>query len=259
MQFPHYFHLFGLTLHPHPVMELIAYLAGLSLHLTLKSRLKNQNIERNLWHLAGAITGALAGAKLLNWIESFHQYVAQSQTVGLEAWIGGKTIVGGLIGGWIGVEIAKHFTHSKERTGDTWVYPLILSLAIGRIGCFLTGLSDQTHGNPTNLPWAVDFGDHIPRHPTQLYEIAFLLLLGITLAIYQYAKHLPFTTGKLFRLFMLAYCSWRFAVEFIKPTDKPFLGLSAIQLASFLTVMFCTYDLWISRPRSPLKLSPTTQ
>ena len=36
---------------------------------------------------------------------------------------------------------------------------------------------DNTYGTPTSLPWAINFGDGIPRHPTQLYEVAFLLLL----------------------------------------------------------------------------------
>jgi prolipoprotein diacylglyceryltransferase len=48
---------------------------------------------------------------------------------------------------------------------------------VGRIGCFLTGLADNTYGTPTGLPWGVDFGDRIHRHPTQLYEIAFLMIL----------------------------------------------------------------------------------
>jgi len=54
---------------------------------------------------------------------------------------------------------------------------LVMGIAIGRVGCFLTGLPDHTYGVHSSLPWAVDFGDG-PRHPTQLYEIAFVMLLG---------------------------------------------------------------------------------
>ena len=36
---------------------------------------------------------------------------------------------------------------------------LVAGIAIGRIGCFLTGLSDQTCGSHTALPWGVDFGE----------------------------------------------------------------------------------------------------
>jgi len=101
---------------------------------------------------------------------------------------------------------------------------------VGRIGCFLTGLDDHTYGTPTALPWGVNFGDG-PRHPTQLYEIAFIALLAILLAL---RYRLAYTNGKTFRLFMAGYLLFRFAVEFIKPTYKPYLGVSMIQVASLI-------------------------
>ena len=71
----------------------------------------------------------------------------------------------------------KRYIGLRTSTGDLYSIPLALGIAIGRIGCFLTGLSDNTYGIPTSLPWAINFGDGIPRHPTQLYEILFLLCL----------------------------------------------------------------------------------
>ena len=96
---------------------------------------------------------------------------------GFAAALGGKTIVGGLHGGWAGVELAKWRLGIRHSTGDVFVFPLIFGMSVGRIGCFLTGLPDHTYGNHTSLPWAVNFGDG-PRHPTQLYDIVFLCLLG---------------------------------------------------------------------------------
>jgi phosphatidylglycerol---prolipoprotein diacylglyceryl transferase len=91
--------------------------------------------------------------------------------------VGGKTIVGALAFGLMSVELTKRYIGLRDSTGDLYAIPLAIGIAIGRIGCFLTGLSDNTYGTPTNLPWAVNFGDGIPRHPTQLYEIIFLLAL----------------------------------------------------------------------------------
>jgi len=91
--------------------------------------------------------------------------------------MGGKTIVGALIFGLISVELIKRYIRLRQSTGDLYAIPLALGIAIGRVGCFLTGLSDNTYGTPTNLPWAINFGDGIPRHPTQLYEIIFLIAL----------------------------------------------------------------------------------
>ncbi len=77
-----------------------------------------------------------------------------------------------MLGGLIGVEIGKKYAGVTESTGDRFVMPILVGLIIGRIGCFIAGLHDDTYGNPTALPWGIDFGDGIPRHPTQLYDIA---------------------------------------------------------------------------------------
>ena len=125
--------------------------------------------------IAPAVAGAALGSKILFWLEdprlTWHNLHNPAYLVG------GKTIVGALIGGLITVEIAKRYIGIQQSTGDLYAIPLALGIAIGRIGCFLTGLPDNTYGTATNLPWGIDFGDGIPRHPTQLYEILFLLLL----------------------------------------------------------------------------------
>jgi prolipoprotein diacylglyceryltransferase len=122
----------------------------------------------------------------------------------------------------------------RRSTGDLFVFPLIVGMAIGRIGCFLTGLSDRTYGVATSLPWGIDFGDGIRRHPTQLYEIAFLLVVG---AILQSLRSRLHENGDIFKAFMLAYLSWRFAIGFIQP-EVPLAGLSAIQWACLATLLY---------------------
>ena len=233
MQFPVYFHVFGHAIHPHAVMELAGYTCGFQLYLFLRRRRVQPAppVEKNLWIIVGAIFGALIGSKLLAWIESPQEYAV---VLGTPAMLGGKTIVGGLLGGWAGVELAKKRVGVTQSTGDLFVLPLTLGICLGRVGCFLTGLPDHTYGTRTTVPWAVDFGDG-PRHPTQLYEIAFVAALGIFLAS---RYKLAYTNGKTFRLFLGGYLLFRVAVEFIKPTYKPYLGLSAIQLASLVGAVF---------------------
>jgi prolipoprotein diacylglyceryltransferase len=240
MTFPHYFHLFGRTLHPHAVMELIAYAGGFQLYLWLRRRAARLHpdrppvpFEQNMWLLVGAVFGALIGSKLLAWVESPLDYFPHWREP--RVWLGGKTIVGGLLGGWAGVEIAKKCVGVRRSTGDLYVFPLILGMAVGRIGCFLTGLEDHTCGNFTSLPWSVDFGDG-PRHPTQLYDIVFLTLYGLVL--YRWSRG-GLANGVLFRAFMLGYLPYRFAVEFIKPRYHPWIGLSAIQAACIVAAFYC--------------------
>ena len=242
MTFPVYLHAFGHRLHPHTVMEVIAYSAGFQLYRVLRPRFPRAmaQFEQSLWIFVGAVFGALIGSKLLAWAESLPEY--WPHRFDPAAWMGGKTIVGGLLGGWAGVEIAKRRLGVRHSTGDAFVFPLILGQCIGRVGCFLTGLDDHTYGNFCRLPWAVNFGDG-PRHPTQLYEIAFLLVLGTTLAIAHRSFRALLPNGTLFRLYLLGYLLFRFSVEFIKPTWKPYLGLSAIQLASLAGAAYCLWQL----------------
>jgi phosphatidylglycerol:prolipoprotein diacylglycerol transferase len=244
MTFPHYFHFLGYRIHPHPLMEVIAYTGGFQLYLRFKKRWPRAHIpiEQNLWIIVGAIFGALFGSKILAWLESASDYWRFRHDP--QIWLGGKTIVGGLLGGWIGVEIAKKIQGIRHSTGDAFVFPLLFGMAVGRIGCFLTGVSDHTHGNPSTVPWAIDMGDGIRRHPTQLYDIVFLTLFAALLSL---LVKLRLPNGHLFRIFLLGYAGWRFTVEFIKPRYT-YGGLSAIQMTCAISAMVLLVQLSRSRP-----------
>lgn len=173
--------------------------------------------------LVGLLLGAALGNKLVFLIER-PDVVQALWRAGRLAWPG-QSIVGGLLGGLVGVEIAKKLTGQARSTGDAMVLPIAVGLAIGRVGCFLAGLHDDTYGIPTAAPWGVDFGDGLPRHPTQLYEIAVVLTLGAVLHRARFA-----VPGLAFKLFLSGYLLWRFAVEFLKPVPVAYpLGLSGIQ------------------------------
>lgn len=246
MTFPVTFHILGRPVPSHLVMEALGYCVGFQTYLMLRRREidTNRDAVTQVWILAGAILGALVGSKVLAIVESFPEYWANRGDP--RVWLEGKTIVGGLLGGWVGVEIVKRIRGVRGSTGDAYVIPLILGIAIGRVGCFLTGLPDHTYGVKTLLPWGVDFGDG-KRHPTQLYEIAALLCIGVIVQIRARRKHVR---GELFRLFLTLYLLFRFAIEFIKPTYKPYLGLSAIQIASALGAAVCLVSIYKLRRRS---------
>lgn len=73
------------------------------------------------------------------------------------------TVVGGLLGGLVGVELSKKIIGVRTSSGDLFSYPLILGMMIGRVGC-LGGLEDNTYGEATTLPWGMDLGDGVMRH-----------------------------------------------------------------------------------------------
>jgi prolipoprotein diacylglyceryltransferase len=252
MTFPVYLDLFGLRVHPHLAFEALGYFAGARIYFAQRRRMSEATLplEENLWLLVGCIFGAWAVSKLLAWVESPAIYLAALRT-DPAALLGGKTIVGGLLGGWAGIEFAKRRLGVVRSTGDAFVWPLAIGTAIGRFGCFFTGLSDRTYGVTTSLPWAVDFGDGVSRHPAQLYESVAVLALAAT--IWLATRRRGLADGARFRLYFAGYFLFRVLIEFIKPRETPFLGLSAIQVASLLGL---TLSLLSLRRLRPAALAP---
>jgi phosphatidylglycerol---prolipoprotein diacylglyceryl transferase len=211
--------------HPmlHPVFETLGYTCGYAWYRRARLRSGDLLGDEQRWTIiAAASIGALLGSRLLGLLEQTPRLKMTWQSIFLP---GGKTIVGGLLGGWLAVEMVKRLRGIKSRTGDLFVIPLCIGIAVGRIGCFLAGLADDTYGTPTRLPWGVDFGDGIARHPTQLYELLFLGLLAFVLNRYNRRPH---SEGATFRLFLTAYLAWRLGVDFIKP--QPLVhGMNLIQ------------------------------
>jgi len=104
-----------------------------------------------------------------------------------------------------------------------------VGLIIGRVGCFLAGLEDDTYGIPTDLPWGVDLGDGVRRHPTQLYDIGFAL--GALFLLRRHRPQLAGEPGLQFKLMLAGYLLWRFFIDFLRPVPYAFpLGLSGIQV-----------------------------
>ncbi len=226
-----------LHLHPHPglhpLFETLGYTLGFASYKRSRRRDGDVLPEQQRWSvLAAAILGALVGCRVLGLLEQ----APRMQITWLQAFLpgGGKTIVGGLLGGWLAVELTKKLQGINTRTGDLFALPLCIGIAVGRIGCFFAGLADDTFGKPSHLPWAVDFGDGIPRHPTQLYEIIFLAALAFALSRYNRRPH---TNGATFRLFLAAYLTWRLLIDFLKPQPL-LLGMNLIQWACAAGLVF---------------------
>lgn len=209
----------------HFIFETLGYAVGFRLYLWQRRAGGDVIGAQRRWSvIAAAILGAAIGSRLLFLFEDPAETLAHLHDVSFL--LSGKTIVGGLLGGWIGVELTKKWLGITTATGDLFAAPLAVGIAIGRIGCFLAGLQDRTYGLPTTLPWGVDFGDGVPRHPTQLYEAFFLIALAVVITR---AARGPYVTGDLFKLFMVGYLGCRLVIDAIKPGVPIAAGLTAIQ------------------------------
>lgn len=247
MNFPVYLEIGSFKILLHAVLEPLAFFAGFRYYLWLKKK-KGDIIpqDNRTWIIIGAIFGALFGSRIVGGLERPDELYREGN-IFLHFYTN-KTVLGGLLGGLFGVELTKKIAKEKNASGDLFVYPILLALIIGRIGCFSMGIKEETYGIPYAGITGMDLGDHILRHPVTLYEIAFLLLLWCSLRII--VKRIQLQHGALFKLFMIAYIVFRFLLDFIKPHYSYLTGLSAIQSACIIGLLW--YLPFIIAPRKLL-------
>lgn len=200
----------------HELFEALAYFIGARVYWHVVKGVAQPAPADRLLLLGMTIFGAFLGSKLLHIAEHLPFLVQQNSW---PLWLGGKSVLGGLLGGLLGGELGKRVIGWRTPTGDPWVPALAVGMMVGRVGCQLSGVWDQTYGIPTTLPWAWDYGDHIGRHPTGLYEIG-LIALALFLTKQPWLTRKP---GARFAAYLWLYCAIRLGLEFLKP---PF-GLAA--------------------------------
>lgn len=239
MDFPVTFQIFGKTVLAHPVFETLGIFLGMRYYFYLKKRSTEKlSFNTSAAILIGATAGALIGSKLIGNLEN--PYILFENFDFKRFWTN-NTIVGGLAFGLIGVELAKKIVGHRESTGDLIVFPLILAIIIGRIGCFLTGVHEETYGLPTSSVFGMHLGDQYLRHPVALYEIVFLLFLWVELKMISRKNKYP--SGFIFQLFMLSYFTFRFFLDFIKPKVEIIGNLGTIQLVCLCVMMYYIYKI----------------
>jgi prolipoprotein diacylglyceryltransferase len=234
----------------HAALEIAAYsLAGLVYWRAGNAATQPPQRQTRWGLLAGAALGAALGARGLYVLQYWQ--ALQGQPLGV--WLGGKTIVGGMLGAVAGVEAAKALLGWRQSTGDGFVLPLIVAIVVGRIGCQLSDLSDLTYGNVTSLPWGWDYGDGLSRHPTAAYEIVGVGVLALLVYRGPLPRRLRARQGDRFRAFLAGYCLLRLGLECLKPPYGPvaageltpqFLGpLTAIQWACVAGLAYYAADI----------------
>jgi prolipoprotein diacylglyceryl transferase len=221
-----------------PSHELFVLLGAVAAALVFASETKRRDLsdERLLWIVAGTLISGALGAKLA----TVWRYVALSGDTSIQGMLirGGRSILGGLAGAYVGAHVTKRLVGYPRKTGDLFAPAVALGMAIGRIGCFL---SEQV-GTPTTMPWGLRLSDatlaRLPNcpycvpgvvlHPSFLYEIAFHLAMFLLLLVYFRPRVV--VEGDLFKIYLLFYAVFRFFVEFVRGNVAMWHGLSGSQL-----------------------------
>lgn len=238
MEIPFEPYIFGVSINIHLILEYLAFFLGFRYYIFLrKKQVDIISANNRLSIVLGAIIGALLGSRIMGILE--HPIIDFSNSPLMEIY-NLKTIMGGLFGGLIGVEVSKKIIGEKHSSGDLFTLPIILGIFIGRIGCFLSGMNEFTYGTETSFLTGMDLGDQKMRHPVALYELLFLAILFLILKQWK-----PKKNGRIFVAFMLAYFGFRFLIEFLKPNTFLFLELSSTQWLCIVCWIY--YSLKISK------------
>lgn len=143
-------------------------------------------------------------------------------------------------GGILGAFLALYLFHRKVPRGYFWYLDrlVIAGVALGgliRLGNFM---NSEIIGTSSDLPWAFVFSriDQVPRHPSQLYEAIFYLVLAIVLYLTWKSGKYKKKPGYLFGLGIFLIFIQRFLIEFVKENQVAFEEGLALNMGQFLSI-----------------------
>jgi phosphatidylglycerol---prolipoprotein diacylglyceryl transferase len=214
------------TLRPYSILALGAILAGFAFWLRLAKR-----DLRLLWIYLAALAGAFAGAKLVYFGAEGWRDLDR-----MDAWLRlatGKSILGGLLGGYAAVELVKAAIGYKGVTGDWFALVVPIGIGFGRVGCWIQGCCAGIECAPS---WfTVNDAQGIARWPSAPAELVFnVAFLGAVL----WLRRRNLLTGQHFHLYLIAYGAFRFAHEFFRAEPRLFWVFTGYHIAAMLVLTF---------------------
>lgn len=234
---------FGFAISSFGVMMAVGFLVS---ERIVARRLGEQGIDRDLSStiLVYAVLCGVVGAKLYFAVDS----AVRGERFFFDALFdrAGMTWFGGFIAGVLGVTIATQLHRIPTGAVASAVANAApFGQACGRVGCFLVG---DDYGRPTDAWYGIAFPEGsppttVPVHPTQLYEVAWLLAIGALLWRRRGAS--PF----LFAEYLVLAGAGRFAVEILRINPRVALGLSAAQWIGLAMVAVGGALWWAARRR----------
>lgn len=203
-----------------PVFYLLGYCIGIAAFAWLARR--RGLSTAGVWSVAlVGLFGGLVGANLA-------QLVASG---GKEA---GKTVLGGIVGGYISVHLYKQRIGLIRPLGDLFAFALSAGEAVGRWGCYFGGCC---YGRETGgAAWWSVYQHGAERYPTQIFMSVASALIFVALIVLEKRRILP--ENGLFYVQGVLACMARFAIEYYRTAAPVSLGLTVAQLACLAGVLF---------------------
>lgn len=179
----------------------------------------------------GALSGAFLGAKMVYFFAEGYQHIGAP-----DFWLQlatGKSILGGLLGGYLAVEFTKRLVQYQGVTGDWFALITPIGITLGRIGCLLHGCCQGVVCEPSWLTLRDHSG--VARWPAVPIEIAFNLLAAITFFVMRKRHFLP---GQHFHLYLISYGTFRFVHEFVREEPRVLGSFSGYQFFALVLAAF---------------------
>jgi phosphatidylglycerol:prolipoprotein diacylglycerol transferase len=172
-------------------------------------------------------------------------FYAQNPLKIFALWDGGMSFHGGMLG--VGAALWFYARHTRRGWWATvdFLAPLApLGLGPGRLGNFI---NQELWGKVTDVPWGMVFktGGPLPRHPSQLYELA---LEGVVLfLVMRWYSARPRPAGAITGLFLICYGVFRFLVEFVREPDLQlgYLAFDWVTMGQILSVPMVLFGAWL--------------
>ncbi len=189
-------------------LTVAAYLVGAGAFWMAARR--RQMASEGIAYLAlAALVGGVIGAKIGEWAVANGAAWAAHPFAILEVRGGGRSILGGVLGGWIAVEIAKKRLGIRRSTGDLWALALPWGEAVGRIGCWFNGCC---FGAPWSGPCAV-WQHEAWRFPAQFLSSACAFAIGCFL---WWPRKETLREGQLWHWYLMGWGACRVGIEFVR-------------------------------------------
>ena len=141
----------------------------------------------------------------------------------------GKSILGALLGGYIGVELAKKILGYTQITGDWFATGAPLGIVPGRIGCWAHGCCLGRVCEPAWFTMTDAAG--VPRWPAVPTEIVFNAMMLVILLVWR--RKQKFIVQH-FHIYLIAYGVFRFLHEFLRDSPRWSGSLSGYHFAALL-------------------------
>jgi phosphatidylglycerol:prolipoprotein diacylglycerol transferase len=191
------------------------------------------------------VAATVLGARLGHCLFYDPEYYLSNPIEILKVWEGGLASHGATIGILIGL-----YLYSRKHPDQPWLWILdrvVITVALGGALIRMGNLfNSEIYGLETDLPWGFIFvldGETVPRHPTQIYEALFCIVLLIITYLMWSKYRGKLRNGVILSVFVVLLFTFRFFIEFLKMDQVAFEENMTLNMGQWLSIPAVAFGL----------------